>query len=62
MGSVSRPGTELGTSAVKVQIPNHRNSLTDRFRDKMSFGMVEFEKLIGQKKKKKFFSLVMDAI
>ena len=52
MGSVSRPGTELGTLAVKVQIPNHRNSLTDRFRDKMSFGLVEFEKLIGQKKKK----------
>ena len=36
---------------MKAQIPNHRNSLMDRFRQKMSFGMVEFEKLIGQKKK-----------
>ena len=51
VGSVSRPGTKLGALAVKAQIPNHRNSLMDRFRQKMSFGMVEFEKLIGPKKK-----------
>lgn len=53
MGSVSRPGTEPGTLAVKAQTPNHwtaREFLRDRFREKMSFGMVEFEKLMGHKK------------
>ena len=38
---------------MKAQTPNHwtaREFLRDRFREKMSFGMVEFEKLIGHKK------------
>ena len=52
VGSVSWPGTEPRTLAVKAQTPNHwttREFLRDRFMEKMSFGMVEFEKLIGQK-------------